>query len=247
MNVLPESGKIYFHTSSFIEQNKLFMLEIDKAQNTRLEEQNIWNNSWTGVRDDGQRIDWSENRYCEEVVFLKKNTIMLTKIYKKGLALKNAKCILYGYGSYGDHYDATYNTKQILSLCERGFLVIISQISGDGTLGFKQRRNGMLEKKKNSFHDFIYIIENYLFKNKITNRDKLVIWGRSAGGLLIGAVLNMRPDLCKVAIMGVPFVAPLTALSSEKTPLGFESHSEWGDPQDNICEIILPRIVLVKT
>ena len=224
MNILPESGKIYFYTSSFVEQNKLFVLEIDRSQQIHL--------SKPEILDYGARFHDKKQRYCEEVVFLKKNTIMLTKIYKKGLVLKNAKCILYGYGSYGDHYDATYNTKQILSLCDRGFLVIISQVSGDGALGFKQRRNGMLSKKKNTFYDFIYIIEEYLFKNKITNRDKLVLWGRSAGGLLIGAVLNMRPDLCKAAVMGVPFVAPLLALSSEKTPLGFESHSEWGNPED---------------
>ena len=83
-------------------------------------------------------------------------------------------------------------------------------------------------KKKNTFHDFIYVIENYLFKQQITSRDKLAIWGRSAGGLLIGAVLNMRPDICKVAIMGVPFVSPYLAMLNHNSPLAFESHSEWG-------------------
>ena len=67
-------------------------------------------------------------------------------------------------------------------------------------MGFSQYKNGMLMNKKNTFTDFIYIIEEYLFKHDITSKDKLAIWGRSAGGLLIGSVLNMRPDICNMAI-----------------------------------------------
>jgi len=219
MNVLVEQNKIYFHSSSFTQPNKLFMLEIDKERNYQVE----------NMVYDGRGAN-TRNKYTEKVVYLKQKSIQVTLIYKKGLKLRNCKCVLYGYGAYGDHYDSTFNASNLLTLCDMGFLVVIAQVSGDRALGFDQRKRGMLLKKKNTFYDFIYIIENYLYKDKITSRDKLAIWGRSAGGLLIGAVLNMRPDICKVAILGVPFVSPHLAMSSSKNPLAFESHSEWGNP-----------------
>jgi protease II len=82
--------------------------------------------------------------------------------------------------------------------------------------------------KKNTFDDFIETV-HALFDRKITSRDKLVIWGRSFGGLLISTVLNMEPDICKVALVGVPFITPLETMSTHKTPLGIETRSELGD------------------
>ena len=219
MNLIEQENKLYFYTSSFTCQNRLYVLEIDKSHHYEIKEISFLNSAHSSHK----------SQFCEEVSFLKNNTIMITKIYKKGLKLHNCKCVLYGYGSYGDHYDATFNANQILNLCEKGFLVVITQISGDGALGFQQRFNGMLGNKKNSFYDFIYVAQ-YLCKKQITNKDKLIIWGRSAGGLLIGAVLNMIPNICKVAILGVPFISPFLTMSSPKNPLGFESHSEFGNP-----------------
>ena len=218
MNFIPQQNKLYFYSSSFTNQNRLFVLELDKSQNKVIEEIEI-----------GLKV--KAPKYEEKVIYLKENTIQITMIYKKGLVLHHCKCLVYGYGAYGDHYDAVFNANKLLSLCDKGFVVVIAHISGDRTLSFDQRKNGMFMKKKNTFHDFIYVIENYLFKQQITSRDKLAIWGRSAGGLLIGAVLNMRPDICKVAIMGVPFVSPYLAMLNHRSPLSFESHSEWGDPR----------------
>ena len=219
MNLFEHERKLYFYSSSFTKQNRLYVLEMDKTNHHEIKEI-PWQKTLPHIQP---------SSFHEEVSFLKNNTIMITKIYKKGLKLRNCKCVLYGYGSYGDHFDATFNAKQILNLCEKGFLVVISHISGDGALGFQQRYNGMLKNKKNSFYDFIYIA-NYLCKQGITSKDKLIIWGRSAGGLLIGAVLNMIPNICKVAILGVPFISPFLTMSSKKNPLGFESHSEFGNP-----------------
>ena len=230
MNTIPEQNKVFFYSSSFTKPNRLFLLEITKTHQYAMNEVSVDSKSSSSLTRNKLR---STIEFREEVVYLKQHSIMITKIYKKGLKLNNCKCVLYGYGAYGDHYDATFNANQILVLCEQGFLVVLSQISGDGALGFNQRYNGMLRKKENTFLDFIYIIEEYLFKEKITSKDKLVIWGRSAGGLLIGAVLNMRPDICRAAIMGVPFISPVITMSSEKNPLGFESHSEWGNPLNN--------------
>lgn len=227
MNTIPDQNKVFFYSASFTKPNRLFVLEITKTHQYAMNEVDVDTISPSSLTRKQLR---SNTDFREEVVYLKQHSIMITKIYKKGLRLKNCKCVLYGYGAYGDHYDATFNANQILALCERGFLVVLSQISGDGAMGFQQRYNGMLRKKENTFLDFIYIIEEYLFKGNITSKDNLLIWGRSAGGLLIGAVLNMRPHICRAAIMGVPFVSPILTMSSSKNPLGFESHSEWGNP-----------------
>lgn len=224
MNFIPDQNRLYFYSSSFTNQNRLFVLELDKAQHYMVEEVVVPRKKGT------KGTKGSRDKYEEKVVYLKNNTIQITMMYKKGLSLKNCKCLLYGYGAYGDHYDAVFNASKLLTLCDMGFLVVVAHISGDRTLGFDQRRAGMLLNKKNTFVDFIYIIKQYLFKKGITSRDKLAIWGRSAGGLLIGAVLNMCPDICAVAVLGVPFISPFLTMQDHKNPLAFESHSEWGNP-----------------
>lgn len=221
INFIPEQNKLYFHSSSFTHMKKLFVLEIDKERHYMVEKIQI---------KIPKHIVNISSKYEEKIVILKNKTIQITLIHKKGLKLHHCKCVLYGYGAYGDHYDSTFNPSNIITLCDMGFLVVIAQISGDRTLGFEQRKRGMLLQKKNTFYDFIYIIQNYLFKRQLTCKDKLTIWGRSAGGLLICAVLNMVPDICKVAILGVPFISPFLTMQSHKNPLGFESHSEWGNP-----------------
>ena len=173
------------------------------------------------------------NNICnEKTIYLDNNNIMITILYKKGTKLNNRKCLIYGYGCYGDSYESTFNFNHFFELCDMGFIVVISHIRGDNKLGYKQYLNGVRDKKKNSMHDIIYICD-YLVKKGITKKEKLAIWGRSAGGLLMGSVINMRPDLCQLAILGVPFLTPLETMNAKKNPLGFETHSELGDPRKN--------------
>lgn len=110
-----------------------------------------------------------------------------------------------------------------LSLLDRGFIYAIAHIRGGGEMGRQWYENGKLLKKKNTFTDFISCAE-YLIENKYGSKEKLCIDGRSAGGLLIGAVLNMRPDLFKAAIAGVPFVDVLTTMLDPTIPL---TTGEW--------------------
>lgn len=110
-----------------------------------------------------------------------------------------------------------------LSLLDRGFIYAIAHIRGGGEMGRQWYENGKLLKKKNTFTDFIACAE-YLIDKKYCTKEKLCIEGRSAGGLLIGAVLNMRPDLFKAAIAGVPFVDVLTTMLDPSIPL---TTSEW--------------------
>lgn len=108
-------------------------------------------------------------------------------------------------------------------MLDRGFIYAIAHIRGGGEMGRQWYENGKLLKKKNTFTDFISCAE-YLIENKYGSKEKLCINGRSAGGLLIGAVLNMRPDLFKAAVAGVPFVDVLTTMLDPTIPL---TTSEW--------------------
>ena len=164
--------------------------------------------------------------YMEKNIYIKP-LLYFTLMYKKGNPLKHRKCVLYGYGAYSDNLDRGY-LPFIFELLDKGFIVAYAHIRGGGEFGFKGYDEGRLTHKKNTFYDFITIAK-YLCKH-YTSKELLTIWGRSAGGLLISSVLNMEPELCNLAILGVPFVTPILTMKNNKNPLGFESHSEFGNP-----------------
>ncbi|KAL8160133.1 hypothetical protein V2J09_001670 [Rumex salicifolius] len=125
--------------------------------------------------------------------------------------------------------DANFKAAR-LSLLDRGFVFAIAHIRGGGEMGRHWYENGKFLKKKNTFTDFITCAE-FMLENKYGSKEKLCIEGRSAGGLLIGGVLNMRPDLFKVAVAGVPFVDVLTTMLDPTIPLTTAEWEEWGDPR----------------
>jgi oligopeptidase B len=132
-----------------------------------------------------------------------------------------------GYGSYNEYENAKYYPHYV-ALIHSGYTIIITHLRGGGDYGFKGYSEGRLLNKKNTFDDFIHIAD-YIVEHKITTCKKLAIWGRSAGGLLIATVLNMRPDICELAIIGVPFIKVYETLQTFKTPLGIESRDEFGN------------------
>jgi oligopeptidase B len=136
--------------------------------------------------------------------------------------------LLYGYGSYGYSTDASFSVGR-LSLLDRGFAVALAHIRGGSELGRDWYESGKLLKKKNTFTDFIDCAE-YLVKQKYTSADRLFAQGGSAGGLLIGAVVNLRPDLFKGAVAEVPFVDVMTTMLDSSIPLTTSEYDEWGDP-----------------
>jgi oligopeptidase B len=117
-----------------------------------------------------------------------------------------------------------------LSLVDRGVIYAIAHIRGGGDLGEQWYDDGKMLKKKNTFNDFIDCAD-YLVAQKYASHDRLAIQGGSAGGLLIGAVLNMRPDLCKAAHMAVPFVDVINSMLDETLPLTVGEFLEWGNPK----------------
>ncbi|MFH0778261.1 MAG: S9 family peptidase [Candidatus Eisenbacteria bacterium] len=155
--------------------------------------------------------------------------VPISIVYRKGLVKDGSRpLLLYGYGSYGYSMD-TYFDAQRVSLLDRGFVYAVAHVRGGQECGRWWYEDGKLFKKKNTFTDFIACAE-HLVKAKYTNPGKLFMEGASAGGLLIGAVVNMRPDLFKGAIADVPFVDVLTTMLDESIPLTTSEYDEWGNP-----------------
>ena len=157
--------------------------------------------------------------------------IPMSIVYKKSFQKDGVQpLLLYGYGSYGASMDPYFSSSR-LSLLDRGFGFAIAHIRGGEELGRAWYENGKLLNKKNTFTDFIDCAE-YLIQNDYTNSDKLFAMGGSAGGLLMGAVANMRPDLWKGIIAAVPFVDVVTTMLDETIPLTTFEYDEWGNPND---------------
>ena len=182
--------------------------------------------------------------YNEETLILRNKKITMHFIYAKKQGknklktlkdLQNMKTVVIGYGSYGEYRRTSYDFFHCLTLVDAGYLVVITSVRGDGKLGINQHIQGTKLKKKNTYDDFVYAL-NYLYKKKITTPEKCAIWARSAGGLLIGNVINQYSDICSLAIMGVPFLMPYETLKSDHIPLSHESRGEWGDPNKKAYE-----------
>jgi oligopeptidase B len=137
--------------------------------------------------------------------------------------------LLAGYGAYGFPYPVMFSSHR-LSLLDRGVSVAVAHIRGGGDLGKRWHDAGRMMNKRNTFTDFIAAAD-FLVARGYTARERLVIEGGSAGGLLIGAVLNMRPDLCGAAVMRVPFVDVINTMLDESLPLTVGEFEEWGNPK----------------
>ncbi|TMD00080.1 MAG: S9 family peptidase [Chloroflexi bacterium] len=157
--------------------------------------------------------------------------VPLSIVYRRGLVRSGANpTMLYGYGAYEIPSDPMFDAARI-SLLDRGFVYAIAHVRGGGEMGREWYEEGKFLNKTNTFDDFIACgLE--LIKQGYTNPRKLAIRGRSAGGLLIGAVVNARPDLFACAVAQVPFVDVLTTMLDESIPLTVNEYEEWGDPND---------------
>lgn len=157
--------------------------------------------------------------------------IPISLVYRKGTPKDgSAPLYQYAYGSYGSSMDAYFSTAR-LSLLNRGFVFAICHVRGGQEMGRQWYEDGKLLKKKNTFTDFIACSE-FLINEKFTSSEKLVASGGSAGGLLMGAISNMRPDLYKVIVADVPFVDVITTMMDSSIPLTTYEYDEWGNPNE---------------
>jgi oligopeptidase B len=157
--------------------------------------------------------------------------IPMSIVYRRGTKLDgSAPMLLYAYGSYGIPISPGFSAGR-LALLDRGVIYAIAHIRGGGELGEPWREAGRMMKKMNTFTDFIACAD-HLVKQKYTSSDRLVIQGGSAGGLLMGAVTNMRPDLFKAVVAQVPFVDVLNTMLDASLPLTTSEYIEWGNPNE---------------
>ncbi len=172
--------------------------------------------------------------YQSERIFAKASDgsmVPISMVYRKGMTHSGKNpLLLYGYGSYGVSTEPAFSSDR-LSLLDRGFVYAIAHIRGGGEMGRPWYEDGKLLRKKNTFTDFIACAE-HLIAQKYTASGRLAIFGGSAGGLLMGAVTNMRPDLFQVVVAKVPFVDVINTMLDESIPLTVTEFEEWGNPKD---------------
>lgn len=177
---------------------------------------------------------FSPDNYSSERVFAKSDDgkmVPMSIVYRKGFKKDGSQpVLLYGYGSYGNSIDPYFSSVR-LSLLDRGFAFAIAHIRGGQELGRSWYEDGKLMKKKNTFTDFIDCGE-WLVENGYTSTDHLYAMGGSAGGLLMGAIINMKPDMWNGVVAAVPFVDVITTMLDEDIPLTTGEYDEWGNPND---------------
>jgi len=177
---------------------------------------------------------FDRNNYKSERLFATASDgtkIPMSVVYRKDVKLDgSAPMLLYAYGSYGISIPPTFSSNR-LSLLDRGVIYVIAHIRGGGELGEEWRQAGRMMNKMNTFTDFIACAD-HLIKAKYTSKDRIVIQGGSAGGLLMGAVSNLRPDLFKAVIAQVPFVDVLNTMLDASLPLTTSEYIEWGNPNE---------------
>jgi oligopeptidase B len=216
-----DTPSIRYTYSSMITPGSTFEYDLGKRKSTLLKQQEI-PSGYDKSQYETKRL-WAVARDGVKVP--------LSIMWKKGTPLDGtAPTLLYAYGSYGFSMTPNFSTNR-LSLVDRGMIYVIAHIRGGSELGEKWRQDGRMFKKLNTFYDFVDSAK-WLIANKYTSADRLVIQGGSAGGMLMGGVVNMSPETFKAAIVQVPFVDIMNTMLDDTLPLTTEEWIEWGNPNE---------------
>jgi oligopeptidase B len=219
----PESdtNKLHFVYTSLTTANTVYSYDMDSR-------------NWTLIKQDPVLGGYDPVNYETEWIFAAAEDgvrVPISLVYRKGMVGDGSTpCLLYAYGSYGASMAPTFDQKR-LSLIDRGFIYAIAHIRGGQEMGRHWYDDGKFLNKRNTFTDFIACAK-HLIAEKYTSSEKLAINGRSAGGLLMGAVTTMAPELFKVVVAGVPFVDVVTTMLDASIPLTAAEWEEWGNPND---------------
>ena len=239
--------RFYFGYSSMRTPDSLFSVVLSNGRKRLLKQAEV-----KGV------FSSSDYKVEREFITARDGTqVPVSIVYKKNKFKKNENPIfLYGYGSYGNSIDAGFSSSR-LSLLDRGFIFAIAHVRGGQELGRSWYEEGKIFNKLNTFYDFIDVTKG-LVNRGYGNKDRIYAGGGSAGGLLMGAIVNMEPNLYKGIISNVPFVDVITTMSDPSIPLTTGEYSEWGNPDikeefeyilqyspyDNISEQEYPSILV---
>ncbi|WDE02572.1 S9 family peptidase [Thalassomonas actiniarum] len=214
------SNKFRYQYTSFTTPSSIYELDLDSGE-TRLLKQ-------SKVMGDFASDDYQSERLWVSVRDQVKVPVSL--VYKKALFNHENPLLVYAYGAYGESMDVSFSPSN-LSLLDRGFVYAVAHVRGGEELGRHWYEDGKLLNKKNTFNDFIDVSQA-LIEQGYGAKDKLFAAGGSAGGLLIGAVINQAPDLYKGVVVSVPFVDVVSTMLDESIPLTTGEYDEWGNPND---------------
>jgi oligopeptidase B len=211
---------VRFQYESFVTPRSIFDYDVNTRERTLRKQQPV-----LGGYDPSQYV--SERLHATTADGIR---VPLSVVYRHDTPRDgSAPLLLYGYGSYGISMPVNFSSNR-LSLLDRGVIYAVAHIRGGGELGKPWHDAGRMKQKRNTFSDFISSAE-HLITQRYTTSKKLVIEGGSAGGLLMGAVSNMRPDLFRIVINHVPFVDVLNTMLDASLPLTVGEYEEWGNPQ----------------
>ncbi len=242
-----ESKEFYFGYSSLRTPDTIYSVNLKTGRKKLLKQEEV-----KGI--------FEPSRYRVKRIFIEARDgaqIPVSLVYKKETFRKGKNPLfIYGYGSYGISVDASFSSSRI-SLLERGFVFAIAHIRGGQELGRQWYENGKMLKKKNTFYDFIDATKG-LVDRGFADSKRIYAGGGSAGGLLIGSVINIEPELYRAIVSNVPFVDVLTTMSDASIPLTTGEYDEWGNPSilkefnymlsyspyDNIDEYFYPSILV---
>jgi oligopeptidase B len=215
-----ETATVRYNYQSLVTPASVFDYDMDTRATTLLKEQPVLGG-------------YDRSRYETERAFATAPDgvrVPVSIVYRTGLVKDGAAPIhLHGYGSYGIPLPVTFSSNRV-SLLDRGVVVALAHVRGGGEMGKAWHDDGRLMKKRNSFTDFVAVAA-FLLAGRYGSRDRLVVEGGSAGGLLMGAVTNLRPDLFKAVVSKVPFVDVVNTMLDETLPLTVGEFEEWGNPK----------------
>ena len=216
------SNKFRYGYSSMTTPNSIIEYDMNSRNKIILKESEVMGGNFNKKNYESKLV-WADARDGEKVP--------ISMVYRKDMYVEGGNpLLLYGYGSYGSTNSGSFSSVR-LSLLDRGFVYAIAHIRGSQYLGRQWYEDGKMFNKKNTFWDFIDSAK-FLAKNNYVDENQIFAMGGSAGGLLMGAVANMEPEVFKGIIAGVPFVDVVTTMLDETIPLTTFEFDEWGDPND---------------
>jgi oligopeptidase B len=220
-NPVFDSGRLRFHYTSLTTSISAMDLDMETLE-------------WTLIKRQPVLGGYAPEDYETERLFASADDgtmVPVSLVYRRGFKKDGGgPLLIYGYGSYGSSMDPAFNPSR-LSLLDRGVAFAIAHVRGGGEMGRQWYEDGKFLRKRNTFTDFI-ACARHLVAEGYTSSDRLVAMGRSAGGLLMGAITNMAPELFRGIVAGVPFVDVVTTMLDESIPLTVGEFEEWGDPRD---------------
>ncbi len=216
-----EASSLFYNYNSMTTPSSVYRYDLGSQKSTLWFRKELLDKTFKPENYDSKRIWATANDGSK---------IPISIVFKKGLDLSKAPCLLYGYGSYGYTLPDVFSATR-LSLLDRGFVYAVAHIRGSKYMGENWYEEGKFLKKVNTFTDFINAAE-YLGMKGYCDKNKIYAQGGSAGGLLMGAITNMTPYLWKGVIAQVPFVDVVTTMLDESIPLTVGEYEEWGNPND---------------